>query len=349
MPSESGSAAEPTEPAAAAEPTESTESTEGTDPTESAGTTEPAEPATDLDSQADPGAAPIHDPIEWGPVRHDRLRSVALGVGLVVAVGLFAIVAVVAVAVAGAAWSAATGGGTPGGSDLWVLALLLLVGGPFSLFYLLIAYDRSTEGARETLRSAFGDYSLSRESIRPRWVLAGAAPFGALWVWGPSPAELGFAYLFPLIWFLPVLAGSRGTSIRLDPAERVVERTYHTHDRSRSDDLDSVIRTRRIDLPWTTLFLLAYRGNAWYRSTPWLFVPTGRADEVEAALESVLARSPGPDRASVPERVTLAVLGSSSLVVGLAMSVAGADGGGVALGLLSAPFTLLFLALAARL
>ncbi|GAA0521829.1 hypothetical protein SAMN04488066_10512 [Halorubrum aquaticum] len=290
------------------------------------------------------------DPIEWGPVRHDRLRSIALGVGLVAALGLLAVVAVVAVGVANATWAAATGGGTlGGGSDLWVLAVLLLVGGPFSLLYLLIAYDRSTEGARERLRSAFGDYSLSRESIRPRWVLAGALPFGALWVWGPSPAEIGLFYLFPLIWFLPVLAGSKGTSVRLDPAERVVERTDHTHDRSRSDDLESVIRTRRIDLPWTTLFLLAYRGNAWYRSTPWLFVPSERADAVEDALEAVLARSPGPDRASVPERVVLAILGSSSLVVGLAMSAAGAGGGGIALGLLSAPFTLLFLALAARL
>lgn len=319
-------------------------------PSESGSAAEPIETVETVESPRSTEPDPIPDPIEWGPVRHDRLRSFALGAALVVGFLLLAVVAVVAAGVASAAWAAAIGDGTlGGGGDVWVLAVLLLVGGPFSLFYLLIAYDRSTEGAREKLRSAVGDYSLSRESIRPRWVLAGAVPFGALWLWGPSPIELGFAYLFPLIWLLPVLAGSKGTSIRLDPAERVVERTYHTHDRSRSDDLDSVIRTRRIDLPWTTLFLLAYRGNAWYRSTPWLFVPSGRADEVEAALESVLARSPGPDRASVPERVILAVLGSSSLVVGLAMSVAGADGGGIALGLLSAPFTLLFLALAARL
>ena len=358
MPSESGTAAETTESAETvesaetAEPTESIETAETTEPT---GTAKVKEAATGTNSRTKAEPAPIPDPIEWGPVRHDRLRSFALGTGLVVAVLVLAVVAVVAAGVASAAWGAATGGGTVGGGtldaggELWVLAVLLLVGGPFSLFYLLIAYDRSTEGARENLRSAVGDYSLSWEAIRPRWVLAGAVPFGALWVWGPSPVELGFASLFPLVWLLPVLAGSRGTSVRLDPADRVVERTSHTHDRSRSDDLDAVIRTRRLDLPWTTLFLLAYRGNAWYRSTPWLFVPSERADAVDAALESVLARSPGPDRASVPERVILAILGSSSLVVGVAMSAAGAGGGGVALGLLSAPFTLLFLALAARL
>ncbi|SMO46757.1 hypothetical protein [Halorubrum cibi] len=338
MPSESGSAGE------SVETVESAESTDTADATDAV-----VESTSGADSRTTTEPDPVSDPIEWGPVRHDRLRSVALGVSLVVAVGILLVAGIVAVGVTEAVWTAATGGGFGGGSDLWVLAVLLLVGGPFSLLYLLIAYDQSTEEARSKVRSAVGDYSLSRESIRPAWVLAGAVPFGALWVWGPSPAEIGLFYLFPLIWFLPTLAGSKGTSVRLDPAERVVERTDHTHDRTRSDDLESVVRTRRIDLPWTTLFLLAYRGNAWYRSTPWLFVPRERADAVEDALDGVLARSPGPDRASVPERVTLAILGSSSLVVGLAMSIAGADGGGIALGLLSAPFTLLFLALAARL
>jgi hypothetical protein len=111
-----------------------------------------------------------------------------------------------------------------------------------------------------------------------------------------------------------------------------------------------VIRTRRIDLRWTTLFLLAYRGNAWFRSTPWLFVPVERADEVESTLDALLAASEGPDRASVPERLTLAALGSFSLVVGILMAVAAGEGaGGLALALLTAPFSLLFLVLAARL
>ena len=310
MPSKSGSTAENTDTV------ERPDSTGATEPTAGARTAPESEPAS--------------DPIEWGPVRHDRLRSVALGVSLVVAVGLLAVVAVVAVAVAGAARTAVTGGGAVAGGELWVLGVLLLVGGPFSLVYLLIARDRSDEGTREKLRSALGDYSFSRESIRLPWVVAGAASFGALWVWGPSPADVGVFYLFPLIWFLPMLAGSGGTSIRLDSAERVVERTNHTHDRSQTDDLGSVVRTRRIDLPWTTVFLLAYRGNAWYRSTPWLFVPSERADAVESALD--------------------AVLGSFSLVVGVLMAVAGGEGaGGVALALLTAPFSILFLALAARL
>ena len=329
MPSKSGSTAE---------------TVDTVERSESTGTTEP--PAG---TRTAPESGPASDPIEWGPVRHDRLGSIALGMSLVVAVGVLAVAAVVAVAVAGAARTAATGGAVAGG-ELWVLGVLLLVGGPFSLVYLLIARDRSDGRTRENLRSVLGDYSFSRESLRLPWVVAGAVPFGALWVWGPPLADVGVFYLFPLIWVLPMLAGSRGTSIRLDSAERAVERANHTHERSRTDDLTAVIRTRRIDLPWTTVFLLAYRGNAWYRSTPWLFVPTDRADEVEATLDAVLAASDGPERASVPERLTLATLGSSSLVVGLLMAVAAGEGaGGAALALLTAPFSLLFLALAARL
>jgi len=111
-----------------------------------------------------------------------------------------------------------------------------------------------------------------------------------------------------------------------------------------------VIRTRRIDLPWTTVFLLAYRGNAWYRSTPWLFVPTHLADDVERGLDTTLARERRAGPSQRPERVILAIVGSSSLVVGLAMALAAGEGAaGVLLTLLTAPFSLLFLALAARL
>ena len=305
---------------------------------------------SDPRSRSDPGAR--SDPIEWGPVRYERLRSVAVGVGLVVLLAIGAVIAIVAAGVVGTAWTVIAGGATIGRLSLgnaWVFVVLLLVGGPVSVIYVLIGYDRSPEGMRRLLDAGVGNYSPSRESLRAEWVLAGAASIGALWLWEPERLAAGLGLLFPLIWVVPMVAGSRGTSVRLDPGERVVERTDHTHDRTRTDDLDAVVRTRRIDLPWTTVFLLAYRGNMWYRSTPWLFVPTDRADDVEAALEDALARSDGPDRASVPERVVLALLGTGSLVVGLTMAVAGEGGAGAALALLTAPFSLLFLALAARL
>ncbi|ESS04212.1 MAG: hypothetical protein A07HR67_01199 [uncultured archaeon A07HR67] len=290
---------------------------------------------------------PAGDPIEWGPVRHERLRSVAVGAGMAVAVPVAVGALVVAVFAAETAVTAAAGG--TGLGDAWVAIVLLLVGGPFSLVYLLIANDRSTLAARERIRSAVDDYAPPRDAIRLGWVIAGAVLVGAVFAFGPSPADVGVFVLFPLVWMLPAIVGGNGTVVRLDPNDRVVERTARSNDRVGTDDLESVVRIRRIDLPWTTVFLLAYRGNAWYRSIPWLFVPTTRADAVETALEAIVARSDGPDRASLPERALLALLGSGSLVVGTAMTAAGAGGGGLALTVASAPFSLLFFALAARL
>lgn len=316
------------------------------DPRE-AGDTDGATPANVVDAEGVTGGDAADDPIEWGPVRHERLRSLAVGVGMAVAVPIAVGALVVAVFAAEAAVTAAVGGTALG--DAWVAIVLLLIGGPFSLVYLLIANDRSSLTARERIRSAVDDYAPPRDAIRLGWVIAGAVLVGGVFAFGPSPADVGLFVLFPLVWILPAIAGGSGTVARLDPKERVVERTARSNDRVRTDDLESVVRIRRIDLPWTTVFLLAYRGNAWYRSTPWLFVPTTRADAVEATLEAIVARSDGPDRASLPERALLALLGSGSLVVGAAMTAAGAGGGGLALALASAPFSLLFFSLAARL
>ncbi|MFO8115549.1 MAG: hypothetical protein R6U01_09375 [Halorubrum sp.] len=303
------------------------------------------------DSTAHPGSPAI---VEWGPVRFDRLRSVALGAS-VTAGGL--VVAVLAVAALGIGASLLGGSGPP--SSTWAALVVLFVGGPVSLLYWLVAYDRTSPERRRELLSQFGDYSFDPSRFRPRWTLVGAGAVLALVFattgTGPLPATPSlFPGLVPLFFallaFTPALAASRGTDVRLDPGALSVERTYRSHDRTRADDLGAVVRTRRIDLPWTTVFLLAYRGNAWYRSTPWLFAPSDRADAVEAALADALARSDGPSRASVPERAILALVGSFSLVAGGVMTVAAGGGtAGVVLALLTAPFSLLFLALAARL
>ena len=315
--------------------------------------------ASDSSGPPDPPDPP--SAVEWGPVRFERLRSLALG-GTVTLGGLV-LAALVVVALGfgasllGGEGPPLGGGGSP--SSMWALIVLLFVGGPMSLLYWLVAYDRTSPERRRELRSQFGGYSVDRSQLRTGWTFAGAgaalafvaAAFGV----GPVPAVPSLlSGVTPLLVAtfvsLPILAGSKGTDVRLDPQALSVERTSRSHDRTRSDDRGSGVRTRRVDLPRTTLFLLAYRGNAWYRSTPWLFVPTELADDVERGLDEALARSDGPDRASVPERVILALLGSASVVVGLAMTVAAGEGAaGALLTLLTAPFSLLFLALAARL
>ena len=283
-----------------------------------------------MPSESPPSTARF-EPIEWS-VRHDRLRSVAWAVAAVVA-GV----------------SRAALDGTLALGDAWVFVVIALVGGPVSAVYLLIAFDRSTPAERRSLRSAFGEYALSPSTLRPGWVVAGALGVAAVGWLAPPLLTGGLWLLFPMLWLVPMIAGSKGGSFRLDPSRHVLERTSRSHDRTRTDELDAVVRTRRIDLPWATLFLLAFRGNEWYRSTPWLFVPRETAPEVDRALEFVLSRSGGPDRADAPERVVLALVGGSSFVVGLALAFAAGESGGWALALLASPVSLLFFALAARL
>ncbi|TKX54418.1 hypothetical protein EXE42_07965 [Halorubrum sp. SP3] len=334
MPSERG-------PAAAAD------AVDAVDPPESVEDAEREEPSERDDSGTaagvDGGRGPGPGAIEWGPVRHDRLRSLAAGAtGGIVGAVLVGIGAVAVAALSGA------GGFEP--PTVGLAEAAVAVGFLFALAVAtlpsLYVWYRETPVSELTvsrLREAAG-------ALSPGWTLAGLGAVVAAAMALPTDFLPAFWPLFWLVWFVPAVAQSSGKVVRLDPAEATVERTDPSYDRTRSDDLGSVVRTRRIDLRWTTLFLLAYRGNAWFRSTPWLFVPTDRADAVESALDAVLSASDGPDRASVPERLTLAVLGSFSLVVGLLVAVAAGEGaGGLALALLTAPFSLLFLALAARL
>jgi len=284
-------------------------------------------------------------PIEWGPVRYDRLQSVGVGALLTVIAGAVLLVGGAAVALVAEAASSGFALPSVGLGEVVAGVGIAVALAVTTVPYLYVWYRESDADARSLAR-----LRERAASLRPGWTLAGVAavlvPILAL----PTDALAPFWPLFWVVWVVPTLGQATGGTTRVDPTAATVERTYPKRDRSRTDDLGSVIRTRRIDLPWTTVFLLAYRGNAWYRSTPWLFAPTDRADEVEAALDAVLAASDGPDRASVPERLTLAALGSFSLVVGVLMAVAGGEGaGGLALALLTAPFSILFLALAARL
>jgi hypothetical protein len=280
-------------------------------------------------------------------VRYDRLRSFAAGFLVPVLIG----VALVAVALVGLVAGSALDGGLVGfftdlsARDIFLAGALLVAAAVSVAPYLYLHYEEA-----DVDLTPWRDGGLA--SLRPGWVVAGAAVPLAAWWLGPEWLASGAFGLLPLVWVVPMLAARSGATYRLDPASMRLDRTDVDADRTRSDDLGAVVRTRRVDLPFaaSALFLLAYRGNAWYRSTPWVVVPDERADDVEAALDDVLARSDGPSRASVPERVVLALVGSFSLVAGLVMAVAAGEGAaGALLALLTAPFSLLFLALAARL
>lgn len=335
MPSDSGTAGDTARTAVA--PTESDREAgvvDGDSPSEAS-----VETDEDAARDADEGR------IEWGPVRHDRLRSLATGGSI----GVTGVLLVAVLGVAAAMLSEAATGGIsipavgPAGVVAGVGLLVALAVTTLPYLYVWYSETKADEWSLARLRDAAG-------TLRPGWTVGGLAAVVGVVLVAPENFLSALWPLFWVVWALPAIAQSAGTIVRLDAAAATVKRTYVKRDHTRTDDLRSVVRTRRIDLPWTTVFLLAYRGNAWYRSTPWLFVPSEKADAVESALDAVLAESNGPDRASVPERLTLAALGSFSLVVGILMTAAGGEGaGGLALALLTAPFSLLFLALAARL
>lgn len=307
-----------------------------------------------FESPPSPAPPPPPDPVEWGPVRYERLRSLAAGATLSVLCALVLFVgAVVAMTGIGALSAVIAGNAAPvpAGETLLLFGVLLLVGGPVSLVYLLVAYDRSTPEARSSLRGQFGSYSYDARSYRPRWVAVGSLLAVAVGWWVLSGGVGGALspMLVLAVVFLPMLAGTRGTSFRLDPASATLTSTYHSHDRTNETDVSAVVRYRRLDLPWTTLFVIPARGKQWLRSTPWLFVPRDRADAVEERVRWVIEHTDGPERISRTERVVLVAVGSSALVTGTVFAVLGGADGGWVLTLLSLPVALLFLVLAARL
>ncbi|MFW6318177.1 MAG: hypothetical protein ACOC06_06885, partial [Halorubrum sp.] len=297
MPSESGTPS-------AADAVDTAEGVSAVD--DGRGVAEASEPPRDAEAPAERG------PIEWGPVSYDRLRSVAVGALLTVVAGAVLLVGGAAASLISGAASGEVAPPSVGLGEVVAGVGILVALAVTTVPYLYVWYRESNPDERSLAR-----LRERAASLRPGWTLAGVAavlvPILAL----PTDALAPLWPLLWVVWLVPALGQATGGTARLDPTAATVERTYPKRDHTRTDDLGAVIRTRRIDLPWTTLFLLAYRGNAWYRSTPWLFVPTDRADEVESALDDVLAASDGPDRASVPERLTLATLGSFSLVVGV--------------------------------
>jgi len=238
------------------------------------------------------------EPIEWGPVRYERLRSLAAGFGLFLAlavlIGLTLLITGVSTTLITADLPVLLAGVS--GSDVFVFVVLL---GAIALLTLSYAYLLESAFDRSLLGAADDAFS----PLRPMWVLAGGAAPLVAWWFGPDWLTASGFGLVPALWVVPLLAFQSGATHRIDPRQAALERTGVSSGRTRSDDLAAVVRTRRIDLPWATLFLLAYRGNEWYRSTPWVFVPTEFADDVAATLDVIIANSDGPDRASVPERI----------------------------------------------
>ena len=270
----------------------------------------------------------------WGPIRFPRVRSVAAGSVLVVAISVVAVVGIVAV---GLGADLLAGGSLP--SSTLLLVALLFIGGPFSLLYWVIAYDESTSSERQSLREAFGQSLPEWSSFRPLWIGCGAvltvglswlatgSPFGAL---AAAPFILGVCVVL-------LSGGGGGATFSVDPEEAVVRLRYREANRTFDRPLRWSVGFRRVDLLGLTLLVFSNRGKRWYSGIHLLPVPTEQAPAVEATLRE-LVDGQSPPRIDRDERIIIGGIGASMLAVGPLLYLL--SGEGAVLLLVAGPSTL---------
>lgn len=271
--------------------------------------------------------------VRWRGETDGRLRAafrhvvasvfVLVGLGLLAAVGLFAVAAV-----------------TEGVTDTVVLLVVLtLVGGPFSLLYLVAV-------RREASLSAFLPYELN---LNPRYVLL-ALPVGAAvlasWVWFPPVA---YVYLLsaPLLWGF---VAARDSSGELDAEAGTLtydDGTAATEAKTRD------VRTLRAHAAWRVggyrVVRLRYGGSLSFSKPSFVVVPAADYPAVDSALSTVERTDYGVDVSGTSSLAKAVLAGFGLLFVGVAVGLVALEGGGdgvPVIAALVAPFGLLFVALA---
>jgi hypothetical protein len=275
---------------------------------------------------------------------------------------LAGVVGTVALVVAGfLAWLAAGSLLGPTNDALLVVVVLALVGGPFSLIYVLIAADVGSERERDLF---VPDLSW----LRLRWLLPGLlAGAGLLAGLGLLVGPLVIVVLPFGLLFVVHAVDSRYTVGRVDPDARTVTfytgtlareyaeaapavadgaetPAFDTDDRNRREgDLASLAGVDRYRAGGYAVFRLRYHDRDWLSNRPRLLVvPREAGDRVETTLGRIAAsndwqQDDGLDR---DVRLVLGVLGATFLgAVGLFALVAGGEPivlfyAGITLGLL---------------
>ena len=221
----------------------------------------------------------------------DRLRLLLfhLGAGVVAVVGLLLVAALVALAVQG------DFGGDAG--TVLLVVVLLLVGGPMSLWYLRLASTHGTDrelgeilpnagGLRRRylpVAAVGGPLLLLPLALRPGLLLAYPLAFvAARWIvdlrytvgsLDPKTGRLRRA--------VGAAAVAHAEAERLDPDERPV----------RTHDLSPLRRVHRLHVGEYALFVLRYRRRGWWGRPVFLVVPADAAERVGAALGRIVRTS----------------------------------------------------------
>jgi hypothetical protein len=241
--------------------------------------------------------------VRWEGLSSTRLRTALrhLVAGLVVTVGL-----AVAALLGLVAYGSVTGGRP---AVLVLLVTMLLVGGPFSLLY-LVAVRREID---------VGEF-LPVEGLRPRYVLL-AAPFGVV--------VLGLGTQFPLLFFalllgLPLLYGFAAAR-EADGAVDVETGELVSEGGSTASPGPKDVRTLRshslLRLGDVCLVRLRYRGPTSLQRPSLLVVPAAAAPRVDAALSAVETRDYGVEASGASRAARAVLAGFGLLFVGVAGGV----------------------------
>lgn len=238
--------------------------------------------------------------ISWGPIEYARIRSVLVGaaVGFVVLVG----------------WTLLTNPPTVSTTVLLVVGLLLLVGGPFSALYVLVAYGESTDAERKSLKQELRpDWSW----LRVGWATTGAIVFcGLLWWISEGPVRLSSVAPAVVALTSLLILNSGRFWYSLDPdAETLELRSSDLFNQTWTRQLKWTVSYRRFGLSSLSLFLFSNRGKRWYEGVHFLSVPNSKADAVEDALQSMVGGEP-PRRVKRDERIIFGIIGVSMIGVG---------------------------------
>ena len=260
--------------------------------------------------------------VEWSGRRPGRLASVVrhVGVGVFVAVGLVLVAAVAMIAL----------GGSP--QFLLFFAVVLVVGGPFSLLYLVYGLSYATDEEKRTFRRHVPD-------VRLRWV-ALATPVGlAIFLSIGVVPWLIIVYLFVGVFAWTVATtGPRGGT--LDTETGVLTREHD--DRTLEHDLSGLKSVRSFRLgPYVVCLLRHTRGNT--LSAPFaVVVPADVYEDIRPALTTLADQNADTGSKLTAERAALVCFGLLFVGVGVALEHATPAGG---VGLILAAWGLLFVLL----
>ncbi|RDI72021.1 hypothetical protein [Halopelagius longus] len=247
--------------------------------------------------------------VSWERSSSGRLRDALVHLGAGFFVGIL-VVAVVAVAFL--AFSAAT----DGASDLLVVAVtLLLVGGPFSLLYLVTAHGA---GDLRTLFPYVPD-------LRPTYVLL-AAPFSIALLVGVLSLPYGKFLFVGVVIALQTAVAVRNATGELDVEDGTLRILTGPKPRSRD------VRTLRSHRSWrvgsTHVVRLRYAGSPSFSRAPVLVVPESEFPAVDEALSEIESRDYGPDPSETSRAAKAALVAFALLFFGLVGLVAAVAGGG---------------------